>query len=133
MSEVLREVLMSGLYLALIALVPVAIQVLKKCSEALIDYIDVKSNNEVVNEVLSEIVLFVSDAVSYTMQTYVDSLKKSGQWNEETKKIAFDKAMETAKEFISEESKEMFESVYGDLDKYIGVLIESKVQELNTK
>lgn len=133
MSDVLKEILMSGLYLGLIALVPVAIQVLKKCSEALINYLDVKVDNEVVNEVLSEIVLFVSDAVSYTMQTYVDSMKSSGEWNEEAKKTAFNKAMETAKEFISEESREMFESVYGDLDKYIGVLIEAKVKELNTR
>lgn len=130
MPEVLRELLMSVLYAGLIAIIPVVISAVKKGSDALIEYLGVKSDNEIVNQVFTEIITFTEEAVTCTMQTYVDALKKEGTFTEECQEIAFNKALESAKAFISEESKELFESVYGDLDEYLKLLIESKVKKL---
>ena len=130
MAEVLRELLLTLIYLGILTLVPILIFGIKKGTSALLEYIATKTDNEIIHEVLTEIANFVTDAVTFTMQTYVDSLKKSGEFTEEAQKEAFELAYDTALKFISQESKEMFESVYGDLDEYLKVLIESKVKEL---
>lgn len=133
MQEVLSNVLVDVLYLGLITLVPVAIYAVKKGAEALIEYVGIKSDNDAINQVLSEIITFTSDAVSCTMQTYVDSLKNAGKFDKQAQEEAFNRSLETAEQFISQESRELFESVYGDLDEYLRILIEAEVKKLKMK
>lgn len=130
LAEVLKEVLAMLIYLGIVTLIPIVILGIRKGINALVQYLSTKTDNAIIHEVLTEIGEFVADAVSYTMQTYVDSLKKEGKFNKEAQNTAFNLAYETALQFISEESKDLFESVYGDLDEYLRILIESKVNEL---
>ena len=73
-------------------------------------------------EIISNIVLSVS-------QTYVDSLKASGRFDVESQTIAKNKAVELAKNMITEESKNAIIILYGDFDAYIDNIIESCVKK----
>ena len=73
-------------------------------------------------EIISNIVLSVS-------QTYVDSLKASGKFDAESQAIAKNKAVELAKNMITEESKNAIIILYGDFDAYLDNIIESCVKK----
>ena len=73
-------------------------------------------------EIISNIVLSVS-------QTYVDSLKSSGKFDKESQAIAKNKAVELAKNMITEESKNAIIILYGDFDAYLDNIIESCVKK----
>lgn len=130
MHEVLMDTLSFAIYALIVALIPVLIYGVKKATDALIQYLGTKTDNEIVKEVLTEILQFARDAVVYTAQTYVDRLKKNGEFTEEAQLEAFNKAKETALKFITKESRELFEDVYGDLEEYLEVLIEAECRKL---
>ena len=130
MHDTLNTVLLDLLYVFLIGVIPVLIQAVKVLAKHVTAYYNSKTKNEQLKSVLDTITKFTTEAVTYTMQTYVDSVKNDGKFNKESQAIAFDKAMSSAKEFISDEYKELFESVYGNLEDYLAILIEAKVKEL---
>jgi hypothetical protein len=70
----------------------------------------------------------IRDAVDTTSQTYVDALKKAGNFTEESQKIAFSKTFETVKALLDEETKTLLETAYTDLDKWIEVQVESYIK-----
>lgn len=130
MQEVFMEVLKYAIYMLIVGLIPVLIYGIKRITDALIEYLGTKTDNEILQEVMKEILGFVSDAVTYVAQTYVDSLKKKGEFTKEAQQEAFNKAKEAAMSYITEDSRELFESVYGDLDEYVKMLIETEVRNL---
>jgi hypothetical protein len=133
MSETLNGILLNLLYAFLIAAIPICGAGIKAVSAKVVEYYTTKSKSEQLNNILVDITNFGADAVTYVMQTYVDSLKKQGKFDEEAQKEAFNMAMESAKQFISDESQELFESVYGNLEDYLEMVIEAKVKELKMK
>ena len=62
-----------------------------------------------------------------TMQVYVESLKKQGKFDEAAQEEAKNKAVETAKALISEESKNAIILLYNDFDVYLDANIEALV------
>ncbi len=86
--------------------------------------------NKEVQETLDKVVNMVLDVVRYTNQTMVDELKKSGKFTKETAEEAFNKTKETALAMLSEDAALVIEEVYGDVDVYLDVLIESLVKQL---
>lgn len=70
----------------------------------------------------------ISDVVLYVTQTYTETLKKHGNFSEEAQLEAKEMAMNRAKELITEECKKAIIAVYGDLESYLDVMIESFVQ-----
>lgn len=71
----------------------------------------------------------ISNAVVSVNQTYVDSLKKSGNFDEAAQKEAKEKAIEVAKKLITADVKEAVAKVYGDFDQYLDTTIEALVRE----
>lgn len=71
----------------------------------------------------------ISKAVLTVSQTFVDSLKASGNFTKEAQEEAKNKALEIAKELITEESKNAIVTLYKDFDCYIDATIESLVKE----
>ena len=130
MAEVWKEVLMNLIYLGIVILVPTLIYGVKKGAVALIEYLNTKTNKSILDTIMAEITTFVSESVTYVMQTYVDSMKKSGKFDKESQKTAYNMAYDAAIKLIPTESKEMFESVYGSLDEYLKILIEAEVKKL---
>lgn len=89
-------------------------------------------DNELLNQYIDMVQQIVYDVVLMVSQTYVDSLKKSGNFNEEAQKQAKDMAIEMAKTLISEEAKNAIITVYNDFDNYLASLIESVVKQSKT-
>jgi hypothetical protein len=86
-------------------------------------------NNELVKTYLQEAADAVLQAVTYTTQTYVDTLKKQGKFDEAAQKEAFTTAKETALKLLTEDAKEMITSLYGDLTTWLDTKIEQTVKE----
>ena len=86
-------------------------------------------NHETLNSYVDHVQRIVNDVVLMVNQTYVDSLRASGQFTADAHTEAKNKAIELAKELITEESKNMIILVYGDFDAYLNTMIESLVAQ----
>ena len=71
----------------------------------------------------------ISKAVLTVNQTYVDSLKKQGKFDEEAAKTAKQMAIDKAKALITEDSKAAIETLYSDFEAYLNDAIEELVRE----
>ena len=70
----------------------------------------------------------VFNAVEYVNQTFVDSLKQSGNFDENAKTAAFLKAKEATLEIMDSGTKKWLEKTHKDLDEWLTVQIESAVK-----
>lgn len=89
-------------------------------------------NNNIENETAEKYVSMISqtitDCVRATTQTYVDSLKASGNFDAEAQKEAFKRSYEAILAVLSDDAKEYIVSLYGDLNTYLMARIESEVK-----
>lgn len=85
------------------------------------------------NTALKKYIELASDAalqaVEYTTQTYVDTLKASGEFGKDAQLEALARAKETALALISKDAQEIITEAYGDFDVWISTKIEQLVQE----
>ncbi len=70
----------------------------------------------------------ITTAVTSVSQTYVDSLKKSGQFDKTAANNAKKQAIEIAEKLISDNSKIAIETVFGDFEEYINNKIEAVIK-----
>ena len=70
----------------------------------------------------------ITDCVIATTQTYVESLKKQGQFDIEAQKIAFIMTYNAVINLLTEEAEEYLSEAVGDLNLYITQRIESEVK-----
>lgn len=71
----------------------------------------------------------ITDAVADVAQTVVDKVKDE-EWNEDTKKLAFETAKEKALQHLGITGKELLEEALGDFDGWINSKIEAEVKRL---
>ena len=71
----------------------------------------------------------ITNCVIAVNQTYVDSLKKKGEFTVEAQKEAFQMVYKQVLANLTEEAREYLGEMYEDLDEFIKVLIEAKVRE----
>ena len=124
----MKEFVIELLQAVATAAVPVCaaflVQFLRRKSEqigAQIDSLDTK-------ELLAEVTEAVTTAVTYTSQTYVDTLKKDGIFNKEAQMEALQKAKDKALALLSESAKDVLAQIYGSLDDYLETMIEAQVR-----
>ena len=67
-------------------------------------------------------------AVEYVNQTFVDSLKQSGSFDEEAQKHAFQMAKDAALTSMEASTKKWLTRSFNDLDAWLTVQIESSVK-----
>ena len=79
-------------------------------------------------ELLAEVTEAVTTAVTYTSQTYVDTLKKDGIFNKEAQMEALQKAKDKTLALLSESAKDALAQIYGSLDDYLETMIEAQVR-----
>ena len=72
----------------------------------------------------------VVNAVRSVFQTYVESLKNSGNFNAEAQKIAFNLAKSIVLKQLTEDSKAYIANNYGDLEEWIRNQIEASIYKL---
>lgn len=70
----------------------------------------------------------VFNAVGYVNQTFVDSLKESGCFDDKAKKLAFEKAKDAAIATMSVSTRKWLEKSIENLDAWLDVQIENAVK-----
>lgn len=126
MNEILLNVLsvvVSAIILPLISLI----------GAKLVAWLSSKTKNEKATNTIKVANDIVLNAVKCVLQTYVDSLKKEGKFDEASQFLALSKAKEKALEQMSEETKAFIEKNYGNLDSWLTTNIESAISTIKNK
>lgn len=124
-----NELLTILMQVVIIPAIPIIVTFLVKFCKAKTDGAISTVNNETLRQALSEATDAVYTAVTYTSQTYVDSLKEQGAFDKEAQIIALNTALKKAQSLLAAETKELLESLYGDLDNWLTTKIEQTVKE----
>ena len=112
----------------IIAAVPIFAAWLKDGAKQVFEILKEKAESDKTKAYIEQIGDAVKTAVSCTSQTYVDSLKKGGEFNKEEQKEALAKSLEAARNSLSPAIQSFILSVYGDLDEYLRRRIEAEVR-----
>lgn len=112
----------------IIAAVPIFAAWLKDGAKQVFEILKEKAESDKTKAYFEQIGDAVKTAVSCTSQTYVDSLKKGGEFNKEEQKEALAKSLEAARSSLSPAIQSFILSVYGDLDEYLRRRIEAEVR-----
>lgn len=129
MSENMTEILTTIIQVVIIPAIPVLVTYLVKFLKAKADQTTTKIDNDLIKVYLQEATDAVLQAVVYTTQTYVDSLKKQGKFDKEAQEQAFNTAKDVALKLLTEEAKRMITDLYGDLTIWLDTKIEQTVNE----
>lgn len=93
------------------------------------DELNSKIDSEIAQKYINMIYQTVVDCVIATNQTYVESLKKSGSFDEAAQKEAFNRTMSAVMAILSDDAKEYIAEATGDLNTYLTQLIEAEVNK----
>ena len=100
----------------------------------IVKYIQVKSaeitkntDNTLINKYTGMLADTISACVLATNQTYVEALKKQGNFDAEAQKIAFNMTLDAVMNILNEDAKEYLSEAFGDLNSYIASQIEASI------
>ena len=125
-----NEMLNNVLYVVLTAILPIVatygVNLIKaKIKESKV--IEEATKNEDMSNLVKDALSDVMDAVRYVNQTFVDSLKKSGKFDEEAWNKAFNLAYTEAMNSISDGAKKAINEMYGSFESWLELKIEASV------
>lgn len=103
-----------------------------KLVNAKIEDINKERDNVLEEKYLTMLGATISDCVTATTQTYVESLKKQGKFDAEAQKKAFNQTYTAVMNILSEEAKKYLTVAVGDLNLYITQKIEAEVNANKT-
>lgn len=126
--ETFKQILEILMQVVIIPAIPIIVGYAIKVFNEWAESKAVEIENETVESYLMEITDIISQAVLSTTQTYVDSLKAQGKFDEEAHKVAFELTKNTVMVLLSQEAKEFLALMYGDLDLWIDTKIEQFVK-----
>lgn len=124
----MNEFLSTLLQAVLIAAVPVIAGAAVKGVRALAKHLASKTDNELAKKYLKEVADAIEEAVSFTNQTYVDTLKKSEAFTKENQEEALNRSLEKAVALLTADARKFLEEAYGDLNAYLLIRIEPEVR-----
>lgn len=87
-----------------------------------------KVDNDIADKYIGMLFETISDCVSATTQTYVESLKAQNAFDAEAQKIAFQMTFNAVMAVLTDEAKEYLTAIYGDLTAFITTKIEAEVK-----
>lgn len=93
------------------------------------DELNSKTDSQVARKYTDMIYQTVTSCVIATNQTYVNSLKASGTFDEKAQKEAFNKTMSAVLTVLGDDAKSYISETTGDLKLYLTQLIESEVNK----
>ena len=99
----------------------------------LITYLNSKIKDENARIHLTTATDIVVNAVRSVFQTYVESLKASGNFNKEAQLTALTKAKDIALEQMTDEVKNFITKNYGSVDAWLTTNIESTINLIKNK
>ena len=121
------ELLVQIMEVVVIPLLGVLTAYVVKLVNTKINEISAKRDNELEKKYLDMLSKTITDCVMATTQTYVDSLKKKGEFTADAQKEAFNQTYEAVLTILSEDAKEYLNEAVGDLNLYITQKIEAEV------
>ena len=121
------ELLAQIMEVVIIPLLGVLTAYIVKLVNTKINEISEKRDNELEKKYLDMLSKTVTECVMATTQTYVDSLKKKGEFTVEAQKEAFNQTYTAVMTILSEDAKEYLNEAVGDLNLYITQKIEAEV------
>ena len=89
-----------------------------------------KAKHEKVRTYLYRAEDYLASAVTMVNQTFVEQLKKDGQFNADAQAQAFQMAMDSWLEMMNDEMKLVIMEEVGNFDAWAETIIEAKVNEL---
>lgn len=89
--------------------------------------------NENLRNALIEVERLICQVVMEVSQTFVDALKKEGNFSELKQEEAFERARESILELIPDESLALIENTFGDSDLWLNTKIEQIVRSLKNQ
>lgn len=105
----------------------VVLPLLSICGAQLIKLINSKIKNNEINKHLTLATEIVINAVRSVFQTYVESLKADGKFDEQSQKSALKKAKDIALSQMNSEIKKFIEDNYGDINNWLNIQIEASI------
>lgn len=121
------ELLVQIMEVVVIPLLGILTTYIVKLVNTKINEISDKRENELEKKYLDMLSKTITDCVMATTQTYVDSLKKKGEFTADAQKEAFNQTYEAVLTILSEDAKEYLNEAVGDLNLYITQKIEAEV------
>ncbi len=89
--------------------------------------IQVKTENDLFNKYIAMLTETVTECVISTNQTYVNTLKEKGAFDEKAQKEAFQRTYESVLAILATDAKEYLSNAVGDLNVLITEKIEASV------
>lgn len=117
MEITLNEVLYTLITCALMIVVRFGVQLIRT------------KTSQIKNEELQGVIDGIGDIVIMVSQTFVDSLKESGNFDKEAQAKAFDMAKTAALNGMSESMKKYIDKYCGGLDEWLRIQIEAWVKK----
>lgn len=99
----------------------------------LIQWINTKVNNTNAATLLTTATTIVLNAVRSVFQTYVESLKAEGKFDQHSQTLALTKAKDVALNQMTDEVKIYIESTFGNLDNWLTTQIEASINLLKNR
>ena len=127
--EGLKDLGLALLQAVILAIVPILSGYLIQFIRAKAADIKAGTTNEHILSAIFLIEEIVTKTVAFVQQTYVDNLKKDGNFSAEEQKIAFEKAYESIVQLVNDEQKELIESLFGNFSDWLTILIEAAVRK----
>lgn len=124
----MKDVGLQILYIMVSTITPIIAGFLAALIKQKISEIAKRTENAKLERYINTVTSVLTDAVLEVEQTYVDQLKKDGEFTEESQKIAKAKALEIAERLITQDGKAAVEQVYGDFEAYALTKIEALVK-----
>lgn len=94
------------------------------------DQLQQELNNAAADKYMDMACDAAAQAVTYTAQTYVDTLKAEGAFTKEKQLEAFEKAKSKTKEILGAAVVEALGEIYGDFDAWLDTKIEQVCREI---
>ena len=124
-SEIIQDIWQICIIPILGILTAFIVKFLKTKSEEILGKVD----NDTAKKYIYLITDTITNCVIATNQTYVDSLKKEGKFDEEAQKIAFEKTLNAVLAILSEDAKIYIKETTGELNTYLSQMIEAEVSK----
>lgn len=100
------------------------------CTSALIAWLNTKIKDKKMAEKATALINIVMDAVKAVFQSFVQTLKDNGKFNEAAQKEAKEKALAIINGQLTDELKKYIQDNFGDIQSYLETLIESVIYNL---
>lgn len=123
---------MNDIVLSIISIVvtTIVLPLISIAGTKLIKYIGEKTKDQTATRILTNITGIVERAVRTIFQTYVDSLKKSGEFDKDAQIRAYNLAKQEVMVELNQEAKEFISQNYGDINTFIRNQIEATINLL---